>query len=75
MSNYYETKTRSLAKTIIWRVIATLVTWGTIYFYTRQLSESLEITLVAAIISMIVYYFHERIWNFIKWGKIIESDR
>ncbi len=67
--NYYETKTRSLVKTIIWRIIATLITWGTIYFYIGKLGESIEITLVAALIGMTAYYFHERIWNKIEWGK------
>ena len=69
MAHYFETKTRTLAKTIIWRVIATLITWSTLYFYTRQLSESLQITLVAALIGMSAYYIYERIWNNIQWGK------
>ncbi len=69
----YETKTRSIAKTIIWRVFATLITWGTIYFYTGKLSESIEITLVAALVGMAAYYIHERVWNKIKWGKIEEA--
>jgi len=68
--NHYETKTRSLAKTILWRIVATLLTWATVYYFTGQLSESFIITIVAAAISMLAYYIHERIWNIIKWGKI-----
>jgi len=66
---FYETKTRTLTKTVLWRIIATLITWGTVYFYTGKLSESIEITLVAAVIGMIVYYIYERVWNKIQWGK------
>ena len=69
---YQETKTRSLAKTVIWRVIATFITWGTIYFFTGKLSESLRITIVAALIGMSAYYIHERVWNSMGWGKIAE---
>jgi len=70
MVNFRETKTRSLSKTIIWRVVATLITWGTIYVFTGKLSESIKITAVAALIGMAAYYVHERIWNKISWGKI-----
>ena len=73
MANYYETKSRSLAKTIIWRVVATLITWGTIYFYTGNLSESVKITIVTALIGMTAYYIHERVWNNIQWGKSDKS--
>jgi len=70
MANFRETKSRSLSKTIIWRVIAMLITWGTIYAFTGKLSESIKITIVAALIGMAAYYIHERIWNRINWGKI-----
>ena len=70
MNLHKETRIRSLSKTIIWRIIATLITWGTIYYFTKELSESITITTVAAIIGMTVYYIHERIWNNITWGKV-----
>ncbi len=69
MGSYHETKARSLAKTVIWRVVATLTTLVTVYFYTGKLSESIKITTVAALISMVAYYIHERIWNNVEWGK------
>jgi uncharacterized membrane protein len=72
MASFVETKTRSVAKTIIWRVVATLITWGTIYAYTGKLSESIEITIVAALIGMTAYYIHERIWNGVGWGKVLK---
>ena len=66
---FYETQTRSIVKTVLWRIVATLITWGTIYYYTGKLSESVEITIVAAIIGMTAYYFYERVWNRVQWGK------
>lgn len=64
-----ETKARSLVKTVIWRIFATLVTWTVVYIFTRMIVESLEITLVAAVVSMIAYYIHERVWNLVRWGR------
>lgn len=66
---FIETRTRSIAKTIAWRIIATLITWAVVYFFTGKISESLKITLTAAVASMIAYYIFERIWNKIQWGK------
>ena len=69
-----ETKARSLVKTVVWRIIATLITWLTIYAYTGQFGESTKITLVAAFIAMIAYYIYERIWNLIRWGRTVKIE-
>lgn len=71
---FYETKTRTIVKAIFWRIIATLITWGTVYYYTRELSESIELTIVAALIGIIAYYVYERVWNRIRWGKTESLD-
>ena len=70
METAYETRTRSVVKSILWRVIATLITWGTLYWATGQLRESSRITLVAATLGICAYYIHERVWNLITWGKV-----
>ena len=64
-----ETKYRSVVKTILWRIIATLITWAVVYYFTKSIGGSLKTTLVAAGLSMIGYYVHERFWNTISWGK------
>jgi len=64
-----DTHARSIAKTVVWRVLATLGTWGVIYFFTGKPIESLGMTLVAAVVGMVAYYIHERIWDTISWGK------
>jgi uncharacterized membrane protein len=69
---FSETKTRTIVKTILWRIIATLITWGTIYAYTGRFGESIKITIVAALIGMTAYYIYERVWNKIQWGKKVE---
>jgi len=66
---YSETHVRSLTKTLVWRFIATCITWATIYFFTRESAESFKIAGVGALITTIMYYAHERVWNLVYWGK------
>ena len=63
-----ETRTRSLLKTIVWPVLATVITLGVAYWFTGSIRESSLITFTAAALSMIAYYLHERAWNKISWG-------
>ena len=71
--NFQETQIRTATKTILWRIVATLITWGSFYYFTHQFSESTKITIFAAIWGMIAYYVYERVWNRIHWGKIIKD--
>ncbi len=67
---HFETKTRSVVKSIVWRIVATLLTWGVVYFFNGSVGDSLKVTLWAAGLSMVGYYINERIWNKVKWGKV-----
>ena len=69
LHNMFETKKRSSIKTLTWKVVATLITLSTTYVFTNNFIGSVKITVVAAIIGLISFYIHERIWNRIKWGK------
>jgi len=60
---------RSLVKTITWRVIATAITLVTVYAFTGELREATTITLTAAALLAVGYYFHERFWNRTEWGR------
>lgn len=60
---------RSLLKTISWRVIGTLDTVLISYVITGGIEKALAIGGVELITKMILYFFHERAWNKINWGK------
>ncbi len=60
---------RSLAKTISWRIVGTLDTILISWLITGTLSLALSIGLVELVTKMVLYFFHERAWNNIKWGK------
>jgi uncharacterized membrane protein len=60
---------RSLAKTISWRVVGTLDTVLISWLITGTLSLAFSIGLVELVTKMVLYFFHERAWNNIKWGR------
>lgn len=64
-----ETKRRSMVKAISWRTIGTLDTVIISYFLTGQIKTAVSIGGIEIFTKMILYFFHERIWNSIKWGK------
>jgi len=60
---------RSLLKTISWRIIGTLDTVLISYLITGTLTMALSIGSLELVSKMVLYFFHERAWNKIKWGK------
>jgi len=68
-ANSTEKVKRSIAKTISWRVVGTLDTVLISWLITGTLSLAFSIGLVELVTKMILYFFHERAWNNIKWGK------
>lgn len=60
---------RSLVKTISWRIIGTLDTVLISWLLTGTLMLALSIGGIELVSKMILYFFHERVWNAIKWGK------
>jgi uncharacterized membrane protein len=60
---------RSIAKTMSWRVLATLVTFVISWIITGTLELALSIGAFELVTKLLLYFFHERLWNKIKWGK------
>lgn len=60
---------RSIAKTLSWRVIGTIDTILISWILTGTIALALSIGAIELVSKMILYFFHERIWNTIKWGK------
>lgn len=60
---------RSIAKSVSWRIIGTLDTIIISWIITGTLSVAFSIGVIELFTKMILYFFHERIWNKISWGK------
>ncbi len=65
---------RSLFKAMTWRVIASLDTFFLSYIITGRFDWATSIAIFEIITKAIIYYFHERAWNRVKWGRIIENE-
>jgi uncharacterized membrane protein len=64
-----ETRKRSIAKTISWRVAATLITGIVTYFLTARLDFAVTVGIADTLVKFFVYYGHERMWARISYGK------
>lgn len=60
---------RSVVKSISWRIIGTLDTILISWLVTGTLSLAFTIGTIEVITKMVLYFFHERAWNAIRWGK------
>ena len=60
---------RSFVKALSWRVIGTLDTLVISYILTGKLALATSIGSIDFVTKMILYFFHERTWNLIRWGK------
>jgi len=68
MSHKKEAHKRSIAKTITWRVLATLTTAILVLLFTGKPEIALSVGAIEMTAKIIIYYAHERAWNRISWG-------
>jgi uncharacterized membrane protein len=64
-----ETRLRSLLKGITWRLTGTVDTMFVSYMVTGKYLIALSVGGIEVISKIILFYFHERIWNKVKLGK------
>jgi len=64
-----ETHSRTVMKTVSWRIVATLTTGVIVYIFTGEILLSLGVIGVEGLTKILFYYLHERAWNMIQWGK------
>jgi uncharacterized membrane protein len=60
---------RSVAKALSWRFIGTLDTLIVSYVISGEIGLATSIAFVDFLTKLLLYFFHERFWNHIKWGK------
>ena len=70
-----ESRLRSLVKAFVYRFTATIGTGILIWLLTKDIKGTISITIVVQVFLIILYYFNERVWNKINWGKEIQSEK
>jgi uncharacterized membrane protein len=71
---FTEKHPRSIAKVISWRVLLTLSHTINGLIVTGSLLIGLKIAGLALVINSILYWIHERVWNFLQWNRK-ENDK
>ncbi|MDY3200906.1 MAG: DUF2061 domain-containing protein [Arcobacter sp.] len=70
----HEKPYRSVVKAISWRTVGTLDTMIVSYFVTGNLIMAASIGSIEVITKMILYYFHERAWNKLSFGRVKPAE-
>jgi len=69
-----ETPKRSIAKTVSWRVAATIITGVVTYLLTARLDFAVTVGIADTLVKFFIYYAHERMWTRISYGKVRSPD-
>lgn len=63
------TRRRSLAKALSWRAVSLVMTSGLVWAITGSLQTGMAVGGIDFAAKFSVFYYHERLWHQIKWGK------
>ncbi|MDR3519432.1 MAG: DUF2061 domain-containing protein [Candidatus Pacebacteria bacterium] len=70
--NSSESLRRSVVKTVTYRGVILMLDFSVLYLFTRKIDVAVSFTIISNIYTTVAYFFHERIWDKIKWGKTAE---
>ena len=63
-----DSATRSVVKTLTWRITGSSATFLVAYVLTGNFAIAGAIGVAQLVTNTILYYIHERVWNRIVWG-------
>ena len=63
------TKARSMAKALLYRGLGTVSTFIIALIFTGEATIATWIALIEFVVKTLLYYFYERFWNMISWGR------
>ena len=68
-SIFWASHARSLVKSISWRFFGNLISFIIIYELTHKAKLAFIASGIELVVKIILYYYHERVWNKVKWGR------
>lgn len=69
-----ESHLRSIFKAVSWRAGGTVVTFLTAWLILGQIQDAFKIGALDTLMKIGVFYFHERLWNHLQFGKLKPPD-
>ena len=64
------THARSIAKSVTWRLVGVVILGVIAYAVTRNWAATTGITVIFHSVRLVLYYFHERLWERARRGRI-----
>ena len=75
-TKWIEKTMRSLGKVVTWRILVTITNFFGGWIASGSPWVGLGVVSFALVVNSVLYYFHERTWNRINWGKqAVENDK
>jgi len=74
-SKWLEKAVRSMGKVVTWRILVTITNFFGGWLASGNPWVGLGVVSFALVVNSILYYFHERAWNRIDWGKQSSVDK
>ena len=68
-SKWLEKAVRSMGKVVTWRILVTITNFFGGWLASGNPWVGLGVVSFALVVNSILYYFHERAWNRVGWGK------
>jgi hypothetical protein len=63
-----ETRTRTLVKTVIYRLYCLFLTFVVLLMFGQTMEKAFDSSILLNVLLLISYYINDRIWLKIKWG-------
>jgi uncharacterized membrane protein len=64
-----ESNTRSIAKAVSYRVLGSIATAGIVLIFSGDLKVSAGVGALDVVTKVALYWLHERVWNYISFGR------
>lgn len=72
---FLETHTRSVTKVVSWRVLLTASHTINGFIATGSLAIGLQIAGWSLVINSVLYWLHERAWNWMQWNRRLQDGK
>jgi uncharacterized membrane protein len=66
----FETRRRSVLKSLSWRFLAALITSSVVYILTGKGEFAAKVGVVDTAVKLFIYFLHERAWDRINYGRL-----
>lgn len=64
---------RTISKIITWRAVITGSNFVVPWILTGSLGQAAAFMSIAIVVNIAIFYFHERAWNKVSWGKTVKE--